>query len=556
MKDNCEQILTFHELAVEFIKRHKTLFVLYAIFVLIIPLQDVGLPHFFGKLIKALQTNTDLSPPLISIICIIAVLQLGYICTDYINIRLFPEMQKFIREEIMRHLFEMQQNNYSELHMGEVTSKLIKIPTYIYSVFNQIKLTYIPVCLVFIVAVIYFILQDKVIGISLLAVLLTLLCGVILLIRNCENVSMQRDREFNKINEEVDDVMRNAMTVLNYEQQDNEIARINEMHKQYKYFSEESLTCVIKLRLISIPIIIGYFTWFTLYLYRKMKANRQNAGMFVSMFIIMLQVTNMMWKTIASMKEFVLSWGIIQEGMRIFTICHHTKSQDLSATLKDGILISNVSYMYDKAYALHNISLHIPQGQTVLVVGKIGSGKSTLLKLLMKYLEPTHGNIFLNTVSYSNISSEDLRKRVGYIPQNPILFNRTIYENITYGFDRTEWTREKVLDLIRKIEVDEIVKKAIMRMDEDVGKYGSKLSGGQRQIIWILRTIIQNPEIVIMDEPTSAIDESTKEIVQKLLSYLMTKKTVIMVTHDMYLEKFSDRVIEIEDGRIIQDFMV
>jgi ABC-type multidrug transport system fused ATPase/permease subunit len=242
---------------------------------------------------------------------------------------------------------------------------------------------------------------------------------------------------------------------------------------------------------------------------------------------------------------------MIQETLDMFKVCEkykHERKHDIPSM--PGIFLQDVSFTFEgrKTPLFKHLRLYIPEGQTVLIVGHIGSGKSTLVRLLMKYAEPDDGDIYIHNIPYSKMKACDLRRLIGYVPQNPILFNRTVYENITYGLPYV--SREDVTFLINDLELASVLPSDL---DSSVGKYGSKVSGGQRQVIWILRTILQNPSIVLMDEPTSSMDEVTKAKIHKAMSLLMKDKTVVMVTHDSYLMQYATRVIEMDHGAIIAD---
>lgn len=557
MDPTCKQVLSLTDIIKGFIAKNQKLFMVYLVFLLLLPLQDIGMPHMFGKLIQSIKDRKNLTYPLIIIISIMVIMQIGYSLADYVEIKMFPAIQKHTRELMMMHLMDIQRTNYEELKLGEITTKLIKLPAAVYIFIDQWKNLFIPQAIVFTFAIGYFFVHEKIIGISLLLLVISLVITILISMRKCEQVSKQRDKSFNDIYEEVDDVLRNVVTVLNFEQEKQEVDRIDTKHKLYQELCEGSLHCALRVRYIFLPIILGYLMFFTYYSYNRVKQNKLQLAVFISMFIIMLQLTGTMWRIIGSVKDMVVRWGIIQESLDVFRKC--PRRQRPVETLEQpipGIVFKNVGYSYvdqdgAQRQVMENFNLWLRPQERVLIVGKIGSGKTTILRLIMKYLEPQYGEIFIDSVPYYDVSPEYIRKRVGYIPQNPILFNRTIYENITYGLDNV--TRQDVINLLYRLGVYELVDKTTHGLDTEVGKYGSKLSGGQRQIVWIVRTMLQNPDIVVMDEPTSAIDESTKDTVQLLLRIMMQDKTVVMVTHDPFLTKFADRVIEISDGAIVRD---
>ena len=186
-------------------------------------------------------------------------------------------------------------------------------------------------------------------------------------------------------------------------------------------------------------------------------------------------------------------------------------------------------------------------------MGSIGSGKSTIGKLLMGLQQPTKGGIFIGGKDIREIGLEKLRDMIEYVPQTPSLFNRTLWENLSYGFKEGEVTEETFLNILRELEMNEIADIFASRMHQSVGKKGSFLSGGQRQIVWLLRCLVKKSKIVILDEPTSALDEENRDRVIKLLQSLKHKKTLLVITHDKDLLRHMSRLLYVDAGKITKD---
>lgn len=557
MVKHCVNELTITKLIIEYIKENKNLFIMYVVFLLILPLQDIGLPHLLGKLTNSIQNKSSLTMPLTFIILIILILQIAYSIADYIEIKMYPSVQKFVREKIMSHIFMMQKTNYEELKVGEITTKLIKMPVLMYTYMEHWKNLYIPQAIVFTVAIIYFMVHNWIIGTALFILITSLAYMIYSSIFICEGVSKKRDKIYNNLYEEVDDVLRNAITILNFNQEEHELERINTYHEDYKVLSERSLNCAMRVRYTFLPIILCFLIFFTYFSYKKVIDGKMLPGTFISLFIIMLYIINSMWRMIGNVKEIVLKWGMIKETLEIFNKCTKIK-EDNGITYEEpnkmGIIFKDIWYYFEDEKGIRRdifegLNLEFNNNEKVLIIGQIGSGKTTILKMMMKYIEPIRGEIFINNIPFSKINCNELRRYIGYIPQTPILFNRSIYENITYGVKG--YDKYAVITLINQLGLEDIFSQLPAGMDTNVGKYGSKISGGQRQIVWILRTILQNPPIILMDEPTASIDETTKVIVHNLLTVLMKDKTVIMVTHDPFLLKFTNRTIEMKHGKVI-----
>jgi ABC-type bacteriocin/lantibiotic exporter with double-glycine peptidase domain len=324
------------------------------------------------------------------------------------------------------------------------------------------------------------------------------------------------------------------------------------------------------------PTIIALYAFFMWRCYNLVTMKKLNTGIFVSLFLIMMSLMGSLSRYVNQTKELVSRRGVIEASLNQISDNDNEKNaaggnqQDmLPQKYKDAserhppnipkdniVYFDRVTYMYkgSKNPILHAITLGIAQGQRVLIKGRIGCGKSTLLRLLMKYKVPQLGEIYLGHKPYSQLSAKMVRSIVGYVPQTAILFNRSIYENITYGVNNV--SKEDVIKMLTHLGLSHIFDTFPEGIDANVGKNGNKLSGGQRQIVWILRVLLQDPTIILMDEPTASIDDKTKDTVRELLGEVMKSRTVIMVTHDDYLETFADRIIELKDGEVIKDTLI
>ena len=200
-----------------------------------------------------------------------------------------------------------------------------------------------------------------------------------------------------------------------------------------------------------------------------------------------------------------------------------------------------------------DLDLFIPKNQSLVIMGNIGSGKSTLAKLLTKLQDIDDGKILLNGVNNKKLNTDNIRQNIIYIPQMPILFDRTLWENISYGFKEGELKREDVLDILEKMGMGELGLIFKNRFDKSVGKKGSFLSGGQRQVVWVLRALLGKAKVIILDEPTSALDDDNKENVKRMIKFLTKNRTLIIITHEKELLEGMDRVIVFDNGAIKND---
>jgi ATP-binding cassette subfamily B protein len=591
--ETCDR-LTVSKIILDFMKENKVLIGFYFATIVLLPIQDVGLPHCIGMLTKSIHEKHDISYPLGMIIALVCLIQIGYIILEYLDTMIFPRFQRFIREELLNRIMIQNDTKFEELRIGELLMRLTKVPFAIYGYVTVIKAVFLPAFLVYTFAIIYFSVYDPLLGLGLFTLIILMIIAISYTIKSCSLVSTTRDSAHNTMNEKIDDILRNLVSVLNTSQQSQELKIIDGYQQKYADLTEKTLTCSSKLRYIFVPLVLVYFAYFNIRMYKQVKANKLSSYTFVPMLLILLYIMNSLWSMMGNVSEMVLRSGVISESIGSFDICSRVISQiDKSDVDEDSLdasghpdtneeleylrtmnvnsgepilRIRDAMYTYTKKalpgqtqkearYTLDKFNIDFLAGQRTLIIGKIGSGKSTILKLLLKYQMLEAGEIYYGDMPYSSLSSRSIRKRIAYIPQMPVLFDRTIYDNIVYGVE-SEVSQEQIMELVKNAGLGDMFAKFELGLDTPVGKYGSFLSGGQRQIVWIIRALLQRTEIAILDEPTSAIDDDTKGIVRHLLETFMAGKTVIMVTHDPYLEKLADRIIELSDGKIKSDKMV
>ena len=543
----CTNPLTFKSLLFEFIKQNKIIFMCYFLLILLAPLQDIGLPHIIGVLTKNIKHNISIYMPLLMIVIIVTVLQIGFLINGVLEIRLYPAFQGYIRDTIIRHIMKEMKTNYEDVQTGKLIMHLHKFPGMLYSYIEDVRNALIPQSLAYIFAIIYFSYYDIYIGIGLFVILCIIIISVLYTIDKCKYVSIIRDDKYNTLMEEINDIMKNSVSVLNANSEEREERRNGIFQDDYYLYSRKSLYCAYNTSYYLIPLIILFLAWSLHRLYKSMKNKKIESHKIISIVLILLFIMRSLLVVVGNLKDQVFKWGSIQSSFDLFNnSCAPQEVQQLVVPddLPSGFVLKDISYNYNtNTPLLSNINLVIPLHKISLIIGEIGSGKSTLIKLLMKYQLPQQGTIYYNKQPYSSIPVEQLRKIIGYVPQIPVLFNRSIYENIAYS--NTSITKTHIIDLMKELDLINMLHKFPEGLDTNVGVGGNKLSGGQRQIVWLLRVILQNPEVVIFDEPTSALDDDTKEIIYKMITYTIKNRTIIMVTHDSYLYEFADNIIDL-----------
>ena len=219
--------------------------------------------------------------------------------------------------------------------------------------------------------------------------------------------------------------------------------------------------------------------------------------------------------------------------------------------INNSIVLEKVNFSYVENFpVLNNVSLEIEKGSTTAIVGSTGSGKSTLIKLLLRLYDVESGKIIFDEENIQDLNIHSLRKNIGLVSQDIFLFEGTVFENIAYG--NLDATENEIWNAAKLSESDEFINLLPNKKDTIVGERGQKLSGGQRQRISIARAILKNPEILILDEATSAVDNETEAAIQRSLDTLKEGRTVIAIAHRLSTIRNADVIYVLEKGEIVE----
>ena len=214
------------------------------------------------------------------------------------------------------------------------------------------------------------------------------------------------------------------------------------------------------------------------------------------------------------------------------------------------IVYRNVSFKYEDDDVLKNINLTIKKGKTIAVVGPSGAGKSTLVDLLPRFYDILEGDILIDGVPIRDLVIEDLRRLMGIVSQETILFNDSVFNNIAFGMVNV--SEEDVIAAAKVANAHEFIEKMPLGYRTNIGDRGTKLSGGQRQRLSIARAVLKNPPILILDEATSALDTESERLVQQALENLMKNRTSVVIAHRLSTIQFADEIIVLQNGALVE----
>lgn len=269
----------------------------------------------------------------------------------------------------------------------------------------------------------------------------------------------------------------------------------------------------------------------------------------------MIRLIENLWSFAGIVRTFYDSFADAQEMVLIFDTPYEILDETREAlkNTKGEVIFDNVTYVYknNNSKVLDNFSITIPAGQKIAIIGSSGAGKTTFVRLLMRLFNLTDGKITIDGIDISKISQQNLREQIAFVPQDPVLFHRTLMENIRYG--RRDATDEEVIKAAHLAHCDEFINQLPLKYETYVGERGVKLSGGERQRVAIARAILKNAPILILDEATSSLDSHSEFLIQDALVKLIKGKTTIVIAHRLSTIRQMDRIIVLEKGKIIED---
>ncbi len=358
-----------------------------------------------------------------------------------------------------------------------------------------------------------------------------------------------------QIHGSIADAFTNNLIVKTFAAEDAEIKTISDQHNLYKKahikdfgFLGAEGSARIGLMIIVQIVAIGLCAYLVL-------NNQMEIAIVIFILTYLQRITSQVFELggiLNGYDQALLAAAPMSDMIAKETLLHDppkaVELHDISPTIE----LKNVSYRYDdiEEDVIQCVNLSIAAGEKIGLVGNSGSGKTTITHLLLRFSDVTDGSILIDGHDIRNVTQKSLRETIAYVPQEPMLFHRTLRENIAYGCAKA--TNEEVWHAARQASADEFIKRIPQRLDAIVGERGIKLSGGQRQRIAIARAILKNSPILLLDEATSALDSENEILIQKALTKLMKGRTSIVIAHRLSTIAKLDRIIVLDDGKIIE----
>lgn len=524
------------------------------------------LPHFYGKLITNLKDKK-----LENIKYLFGYLVFFWILSQvlsniqsYIETFLTPQFYTYVRTKLLKLIINKHKYEYKDLETGRFITQINNSPWILLEGMERVSKFLTDNIFKITSTFCYFFYYDEFVGLAFLVCMLLICILTYIYIKVCNNLVYESTTEYVNLNEYIDDTVSNLLSIYSVNKDKQEFNNFIKKNKKNEKLDTKIELYDLGFRIVySISFIIFFvvINYLSIYLFIK---NRFNISILVAIIIINYGLLNEFMYLLYNIKSIIHSLGRINafsDYLESIDSNYIEVSKDNKLDLEKinfthkifennfvNVEIINLNYKIRNKTILKNINLKIKRKENIVLTGDIGSGKSTLCKIIFGLIKNQSGEIKFNGVSKKLLDENTFRNYVTYIPQHPKLFNRSLFENITY--DSKNINVNKIYQLLDDLQLYDLKKIYTDIMYKSCGKNGSNLSGGQRQIVWLLRSIFKNNKMIILDEPTSSLDRNTKIKVMKLIKKLTETKNIIIITHDNELFDFMDRIIFLKKGKI------
>lgn len=550
------ELLDIHKLLITFIKDNKLLFIFYFIVSLLLyPIHYILIPKYYGYVINSFKDKKEsrfifMVKALIFFYILCWFLETGLLFLQY---KIFPEFAEYATGTIFEFIIDHYELDFENIHTGEILSKIIRLPGILIQYMTVFGIEFFKEFFTLITAIYsYYNVSSLAVIVYIFYVILNYTYTYTMFKIFLKN-DIAKNEVQDKMYESLVDCFNNFSSVYAFNQQEYEIERFYTLsYFGYNLEVKKSWEIYIKSYIFWGFATVSMFLVMNYIIYNDYKNKKIDSDMLISTFIITFSIIRLYEKAEGSSSKYSEIFSKIMDTEKFFNSIsnynYNNKKVDDSVFKNGDIVIKNVYHKYNDTFVLENVNLTIKKGEKVAFVGHIGSGKSTLIKLILGFQPIVMGDITIGDVNLNNVPNKEIRREIFYIPQKPKLFNRTLYENIVYGLEKPP-PAEDIIKLLNDLELNDIAEIFSEKMNMSVGVDGNFISGGQRQMVWLLRSFYRQSRILIMDEPTASLDQKNKDLLIKIIKKISVGKTVIIVSHDSIDSAF--RKIEFNKGRLV-----
>lgn len=544
-----------------FISKQRLLFVMILVLSWVWAFDMLFWPFYLGKIVDLLSHyDLDRLAAWDSLKMLLILGAVVWICIegafrtrDFLTAYAFPRLEADIRMSMFDHVQRHSPKYFSENFSGSLANKIGDMVLTTSLMLRTLFITFFPACLHCMMTILIFgsknLFFGLIVGIWILVHMA--LCWFFTL--KCARFAFLHGQSRSTLVGKIVDSLTNNFVVNLFFRFRFEKEHIENFQKEEKQanqvaqlFSAKMFTSLSVAFLLEMFTITGFmiFSWLE---------GKISTGEVIQLFYTVWNLAMVIWFVADKAPEFFQSFGIAKQAFSVMKdpqdILDSPEAVDLKIK-KGEILFEDVSFSYGERTIFQNKNFKIQAGEKVGLVGYSGAGKSTSVNLILRFFALQKGRILIDGQDISKVTLESLRKNIALIPQDPLLFHRSLEENIRYGW--VEASQKDVMDVAKLAHCEEFIKRSAEGFKALVGERGTKLSGGEKQRVAIARAMLLKAPILILDEATSALDSVTEKYIQDSLDKLMSSRTTIVIAHRLSTLAKMDRILVFDQGKIIE----
>lgn len=496
---------------------------------------------------------SDLLLPLFLFICGQLAAELSWGVSNWVNYRSMVFVKANITSRAYAYVIEHSYNFFQDNYSGTISAKIENLQTISNKIFDNIKLNIINRLTILTSTCVLFYLVAKIFVVAVLIFYAVFFPVVYYLSKKLYILSEDYTHKKQKTSGLIVDSITNIFSVLLFSSKQRE-----------KHSIEQGLNTILRSeqRMLRYEFLLQLFIGFTylsisigvlfalIYLRRKGSITIGDFALVLGALFHMLEVS---YSLVTNVTELIKDWGELKESFSLFSNAQQIQEKSSAKKLvikKPSIYYEDVHFMYVKDRPiLSGLTLMIKAWEKVGLVGHSGAGKSTLINLLLRYFQTNSGRILLDSQDIRDVTETSLRLNISVVPQDTMLFHRSIGENIAYSKEAT--SEKEVIEASKKAGIYDFITSLPEGFETIVGERGIKLSGGQKQKVAIARAFLKNAPILVLDEATSNLDSQSEQEIQQSLASLIQDKTVIAIAHRLSTLRNMDRILLLEQGKVI-----
>ncbi len=497
----------------------------------------------------------SLQIPIIVSICLIVFIEINSRAMGFLMAKAIPKLQADIRMTMFDHVQEHSPHYFNERFAGSLANKITDMTTAVESILQQLFWPIVSSIAMSLFGALFLWFVHPILSGILILWIIVHLSICLMFSRTCDLYEHRHGESRSTLLGKIVDSLTNYFAVnlfyrFRFEKsalvpcQDEE-ERTNVLARRYV----EKMRSVTSFFYATI-CFLG-INGFVIYLWLQ---HQITTGEVAQVFGTMWNIAAVMWAVGGALPAFFQSFGIAKQAYSVMLDPQDMGDKSDAKELKiqaGEIIFDNVSFHYGEKKLFSNKHVHIRGGEKVGLVGFTGAGKSTFVSLILRFFPLHSGKILIDDQDIADVTLESLRRQIALIPQDPVLFHRTLRENISYG--KPEATEAEIFAAARLSYCDEFIHNIPSSYEAKVGERGTKLSGGEKQRIAIARAILVNAPILILDEATSSLDSVTEKYIQESLDKLMQNRTTIVIAHRLSTLSRMDRILVFDKGKIVEE---